>query len=238
MELGSGLGRAARATSLSPREQPSPQAVARRRRLLAGSRSRRRRRPAVRRAAGAPGDVPRRDQPVSQALRASAELAASEVEKIRGQRLAVRTSGALVTQVVKAVVSTRLQRANARLGIVLKESSEEGDQFRTDVLSKDGAPTGCFDGGEREVEVLRIHRQDLPPRRGAKDLDDLYKLVHSVLTREEGSASEHLREDAPERPEVDRSGVIRRPKDKLGRSVVAGADVGNQGRPALAEAGG
>eukprot|EP00982_Pelagococcus_subviridis_P008403 30837-Pelagococcus_subviridis.AAC.18 len=54
-------------------------------------------------------------------------------------------------------------------------------------------------------------------------------LVHAALTGEERRPEEELRHDAPQGPDVDRGGVIRRAEDELGGAVIPRTNVGDVG---------
>mmetsp|Transcript_68153 Transcript_68153/g.210671 ORF Transcript_68153/g.210671 Transcript_68153/m.210671 type:complete len:253 (-) Transcript_68153:823-1581(-) len=180
--------------------------------------------------------VPRRHKPLQQPQILDAPLLPRrKVEEVLRQGLPVGAPHLLVTEVLKGAVGAGLERADPRLRVVLEEGGEERRDVRADAPPQHSAQAARGDLRVGEVAVLGVHRQNLALRRRTKNLDDLYHLVDSVLPWEERAPPKHLRENATDRPQVNRGGVVGCAKDELGGAVVARADVRHKRGAALPE---
>lgn len=79
------------------------------------------------------------------------------------------------------------------------------------------------------LHVIRVHRLNLFAGGGAKNLDDLNKLINAAFAGEEGLAQHKLGHDTARGPYVNVGGIIGCPEYQLRRAVITRADIADVG---------
>mmetsp|Transcript_2774 Transcript_2774/g.9782 ORF Transcript_2774/g.9782 Transcript_2774/m.9782 type:complete len:392 (-) Transcript_2774:343-1518(-) len=120
-------------------------------------------------------------------------------------------------------VAERLVRRDALVGVELQAQAQQVEGLgrrRREHLRQRARPRRRQRFKHRRRE-RRLDRGHVVRRRAARHLEDAVQLVHRRVTREDRLASQHLAQNASERPHVDTLAVPRRAKQDLRRAVPA-----------------
>ena len=146
-------------------------------------------------------------------------LTFSEGEEL-WKRLAIGKACIWVSELVEVWVEQGNKWPWSLLWVVAQEPGDEVDRLPWSPVSEDFLPGEWLYLWEFVFGVVRVHRENLLPRGSTENLDDLYELVDTALTREDWLSKHELCDDTPDRPDIDVRAVLGVSKDQLWCTIV------------------